>query len=82
MDKNINISTTGTPNTNRNPSGATTTQSTPNKTTKQAEMKIGKCTYIINTSFNGDKSRSICTSLVRIISRDASSGKGIPNITT
>ena len=47
---------------------------------KQAEIKIGKCTYIVTTSYNGDKSRNIGASLARIISRDVSMFNGIPNI--
>ena len=60
------------------------TTSTKNKaklTIKQAELKIGKCTYIINTSFNGDKNRSLGASLMRVVSRDASNANDIPHIT-
>ena len=65
MNKALNISSTPT---------------TPNLHMKQTEKKIGKTTFIITTSFNGDKNRNIGASLARIISRDAINGSGFPKI--
>ena len=44
------------------------------------EKKIGNTTYIVTTTFNGDKNRNLGASLVRMINRDALSGNCLHKI--